>query len=142
MVGSCCCRCGCVIRHLFAFHSRLPGQIRLSGSKSVNPMQLSRSSHDLTRSLPLSLFRSRSVALCCTWATKRPFGKLQLFDKFESFVIDTNSFQIVHTNEHTHTHTHTQIGTRQSGLGRGVGGLGGMQARTVIAVAGGCNCCN
>lgn len=42
-------------------------------------------------SLSLCLLLSRSLSR--TWA----FGKLQLFDKFESFVIDTNSFQIAHT---------------------------------------------
>lgn len=44
-------------------------------------------------SLSLSLCLLLSRLLSRTWA----FGKLQLFDKFESFVIDTNSFQIAHT---------------------------------------------
>lgn len=97
----------CVIRHLFAFHPRLPGQIRLSGSVYVVSLAIYVS---LSLSVSLTLRRSLSRSHSHTW----PFGKLQLFDKFESFVIDTNSFQIAHTT----AQPTDEAGASQEGAGR------------------------
>lgn len=82
------------------------------------PLRLTLRSLSPSPSLSLCLLPSRSLSR--TWA----FGKLQLFDKFESFVIDTNSFQIAHT---------TAQPTDETGEGEGVVVVSCVAVATVAA---------